>query len=259
MYVTGTDILVRRERGLWRRSVAPIEQGKWNGTDLKTASIELPQPQRARQRRNLHVYLGSALCQFMVTTLPQGLRNEHERLAAAKAQMMHRLGLNVEEWQFTLDDSAQAQGRIACSVRQALMAQLRSLSEAYKLTLVSVRPFASVVWNTLQMKASSTACSSLLVVEEDALTLFASASGTLESISTLMHGREIGLIDREVRRLALAVGAEERPVHLVLPAHLDSMAPAFASQALRGSDYLKNECYADFRDLLFRSTAEGNA
>jgi hypothetical protein len=207
-------------------------------------------------RRGLHVYLGSALCQIMVTTLPQGLRDSDEKHAAAGAQIAHQLGLHAAEWQFAVDGNPQPQGGIVCAVRRALIEQLHSFANAKGFSLVSVKPFASVAWNAFQVNASSSGCA-LLVVEDDAFTLFTTSSGNLDAISTLKHRRESELIDREMRRVVLVAGAGGRPAYLAMPAHLDAMAPASAAQALRSSDYLDGDRYADFRDLVFRSVVEG--
>jgi hypothetical protein len=256
LYLTGSTLFLRREHGLpWRRRVAPLGQAAWDGAELKPSSLaaaELapPAPGRAWYRRPLHIYLGSALCRFMVTALPQGLHDEAECQAAAAAQMRHHLGLDGG-WTVALDAGSQPARAVACAVRQELVGQLGRLADANKLVLASVRPFATMVWNAAQGGTDA-----LIVVEDDAFTLFASGAAGLDTVSTLAHRRERELIDRELRRVALSAGAGGSAVRLALPAHLDAMAPASAARALRMDARLGRERYADFRDLVFRAAVE---
>ncbi len=256
LYLTGSTLFLRREHGLpWRRRVATLGQAAWDGAALEPAILaaaELAPPAKgpAWRRRPLHVYLGSALCRFMVAKLPQGLRDEAERQAAAAAQMRHHLGLDGG-WTVALDAAAQPAGAVACAVRQELVGQLARLADANRLVLASVRPFATAVWNTARPGKDA-----LIVVEDDAFTLFASGAAGLDTINTLAHRREHELIDRELRRVALASGAGGSAVRLVLPPHLDAMAPASAARALGMDARPGREHYADFRDMVFRPAVE---
>jgi len=265
LYLSGGGATLRREHGLpWRRRVTPAGQGGWDGADLGAAALDLGPAGRRWGRRALHVHLGSALCRFMVAALPAGLRDDAERQAAAAAQMRLHLGLDGAAWVFALDAAGAppGPGTLVCTVHQAVMGQLRRLADTNGLALVSVRPFAATVWNLARSAILDTAASSapaasaaLIVVEDDAFTLFACGAGGLETVSTLGHRREPGLIDRELRRVALGAGS----VHLAMPAHLDAMAPAAAAGALARPACLEREYYADFRDLPFRAAREAAA
>jgi hypothetical protein len=262
LYLTAGTVLLRREHGLpWARRIAPTGQASWNGAVLDPAALaagglELAASGRRWRPCPLHVYLGSALCRFMVATLPQGLRDDAERQAAAAAQMRHHLGLDGAEWSFALDAAAQPSSTVVCAVRQDLIGQLRRLAAAHRLVLASVRPFATGIWNASQ----SSGAEALIVVEDDAFTLFAPGTTGLEAVNTLAHRREHELIDRELRRVALARGAGgSGAVRLALPAHLDAMAPASARRALGRSGHLDREHHADFRDLVFRPALEDAA
>jgi hypothetical protein len=261
LYLTGSACRLRREQGLaWRRRVTPAGEGEWDGALLDGDGLELAAPGRRWRRRTLHVHLGSALCRFMVAALPQGLRDDTERQAAAAAQMRHQLGLDGAEWTCALDAAAHdrsAPGTIVCAVRLAVMVQLRRLADVNRLALVSVRPFATTVWNAA--RAGTTDAATLIVVEDDAFTLFVAGSAGLETVSTMGHRRESELIERELRRVALAAGAQGGAVHLAMPAHLDAMAPASAVRGLTRQAHLDREHYADFRDLLFRQAPEDAA
>jgi hypothetical protein len=251
MYLAGSGVLLRRQAGILRRTLAPAGQGSWDGRDLAGMTLEWPTAARSWPRRPLNVYVGSALCKFLVVALPAELRNDAERRAAGGAQMCHQLGLSSAEWVFALDTGEAREQTIVCGIPRALIAQLQAFAAARKLTLTSIRPFVSAVWNACWTHADSDDSKSgdLIVVENDAFTVFASTMGKLRTIGTLVHRGEEGLIDREVRRIVLAAGMDAASIRIALPNHLEFMAPASSTYYLRGEGNCHHALYRDFRDL----------
>ncbi|CDG81984.1 hypothetical protein [Janthinobacterium agaricidamnosum] len=256
LYLSGTRVMARRESGLpWRRRIEPL--GEWDWDMSRPASLTLDALQLNHKRRvQLQVHAGSALCKFMTLDLPAGLRDAQEQRAAAQAHMQQELGLNGADWSFTVDAATAPLKSVACALRRAVLAHLQLLSERHGLRLVSFAPYVTGVWNLFQ-SAHADATLALLALEHDAFTLCMARAGQLESISTLGHRCEPGLIEREVRRLALALGTEDRAgIFLAVPDSLSAMLPAPAGAILTDTAYLKKELYADFSDLLFGHAKE---
>lgn len=209
-------------------------------------------------RFNLHIYIGSALSKFMAVSLPPSLKNEKEQQLAAQAQMVNQLGLNPSEWQFSMDLVRQPDKSVVCAIRRNVIERIRMLADENDLRLVSLKPYVVGVWNAMDAyrQGASESRSALMAVESDAFTLLVNRFGKVESASTLLHHCEGGLIDREIRRLGFSLDAgEEQSIHLAVTDELLNLAQANTGKILSKNAFLKNEIYADFRDLLFASEA----
>jgi hypothetical protein len=123
--------------------------------------------------------------------------------------------------------------------------------------LLSLRPFVAGAWNALQLSpALAPDAGVLMLVEQDAFTIFTQNEGVIEAVSALAHRREADLVNREVRRMAYALGDDaQRRIRLALVPGLAPLAHLHADKIVRRDDYLKQALYADFRDLLFPAPA----
>ncbi|HYD82135.1 MAG TPA: hypothetical protein VEC06_20205 [Paucimonas sp.] len=257
LYVTGRRVLARRKSGVlrWQR-VEPA--GEWAWDTANPASLRFGEPDAAGKgrRTDLHVYVGSALSKFLVLDLPAGLRDRDESRAAAQAQIQHQLGLHGADWVFALDLAPAPAKSVVCAVPRDFMERIRELARERNLRLVSLRPYVSGVWNAFRQDDAS-AHPVLMAVEEDAFTLLVARQGVLQSMSSLRHGRESDLIEREIKRVELSVGADaRRHIRLALPPDLLAMAGTNADKLLRQADGTKSGLHADFRDLLFAAAVD---
>jgi hypothetical protein len=107
LYIMGNRALLRRRKGLFGRGTCEdIGQWTWVGAfessfDFEAVSANL------KKRQTLNVYVGSCFCKFLVADLPEGVTDK-EAPSVAAAQMAHKLGLNLAEWEFTAKSQARA-------------------------------------------------------------------------------------------------------------------------------------------------------
>jgi hypothetical protein len=257
LYLTASEVFFRRESGLlWWKKIEHLGQGKWSATssisqifnDLKLDN---------KYRKNLHVYVGSSLCKFMVVDLPPNLHKEQEQQLMLQAHMQHQLGLNGSEWNFTFDRVRQPQKAIVCAVRRNIMAQLDNFTLEKKLKLVSLKPYVAGIWNVFQQAQKHQEKLALIAVESDAFSVMISQSGILESMSTLSHNKEHNLVEREIKRLNVSLGGDDRQeIYLALNTGLSNITHSNGGKVLFADEYLKKTLYADFRELSFCANAE---
>lgn len=259
MYLDTSVVRIRQRAGApWRRSVTELYTGPVDDAGAAfgsgTSGAGLAGFRRWRPRRDLHLHLAGSHCRFMVVSLPASLRDDGERLAAAGAQMAHQLGLDGNEWTVALDGAGGSGKVIACALRRDTLALVQRLAQACGARLASARPFPITVWN-LCVNAARQASGSLVVVEDDAFTVFFAADGRVETITTLRHAQEPSLIDAELRRLALGCSAGTPAPRLVMPVRLGTMAPATAIRP-ETLDVPVTRLHTDFRDLVLRPGGE---
>ncbi len=254
LYIGGKQVIARRQSGYpWRRRTEPL--GAWDWDAAAPSSLTFDQLALPTKRRvNLHVYVGSALSRFMALALPAGLRDLGEQRAAAQAQMQQQLGLNPADWNFTLDPQRPPAKSVVCAVRRNVIERIEALSTQHGLRLMSLQPYVAGVWNAFQERKNAPE-SALIAIEEDAFTVFVASAGALESMSTLYHRRESGLVEREIKRLGMSAGGVEQEIGVALSNGLAGMAQTNPDRILLKAAYLKEAIYADFRDLLFASEA----
>ena len=139
-----------------------------------------------------------------------------------------------------------------------LFRSMRQLARERGMRLLSMQPFAACAWNALQsplapVNAPGVETGVLMLVEQDAFTIFTQNDGVIDAISALAHRCEADLVNREVRRMAYALGEDaQRRIRLALTADLAPLAHVHADKVVQRDDYLKRALYADFRDLLFQ-------
>lgn len=200
------------------------------------------------KRRELHVYLGSAICKFQITDLP-GTVKEKELQTVAAAQMAHRLGLNIAEWEFTCQADRRNNKIIICASRRAIVDRIKSLAKEKRLKLSSLKPFAAVVWNEVgKIVDIANPGMSLIVAENDALTTFTAKAGILQAMNSFYHRQEAELINREVKRLQLSATAEHS-VGIAVPAALRHIAASHLEKVLQKPQSASNRG-SDFTDML---------
>ncbi len=254
LYITGKEAYLRRQTGLpWRRRVEVVDQWHWDPAvpaSLLRASMGVKKWYRPR----LHVYVGSALCKFMAVALPLELHAIDELRAAGQAKMQHQLGLNAADWVFTLDSASPGGKAIVCAARRNVMDRVHELTAKTGLRLWSLKPYVVGIWNVAQKKvrAATPSATALIAIEEDAFTVWMTRAGILDAMNTLGHAREPELVSREMKRLAFILGDDANEnIGLALAPSLSSMMPPNAGKLLLRSAYVKENRYADFRDLLF--------
>jgi hypothetical protein len=251
LYLSGQEAMLRRESGFWQRKVEELARWRWN--QAEPASFDLPDlPEAGKGRAGLHVYPGSALCRLMVVPCPPRLRDQAERNAVAAAQMSSQLGLNVGDWCFTTSLDADQGKLFVCAMRQALLERLRETAARKRLKLRVVAPYAQAVWNALAASRDGDGkLRSLIVVEPDALAVFSAKGRLLQTMGTLFHRRESGLVEREVSRARLMSGEAEHEVGVALLAGVGDLVPAQGHADILSDELVGRRLYADFRDLAF--------
>ena len=258
VYLNASEVLVRRQTG-WGRWRRIEELGRWPWDAAVPASLHFDAlVLRPRRHATLCVYAGSALGKFMVIELPAGLHGAMEERAVAQAQMQLQLGLQPGLWDYALDRVPGAGKAVACALRADIGLRLRQLAGQRGMRLLSLRPYAACAWNAMQSplapaEAAGLEAGVLMLVEQDAFTIFTQNDGVIDAVSALAHRREADLVNREVRRLAYALGDDaQRRIRLALTADLAPLAHLHADKIVQRDDYLDSPLYADFRDLLFQ-------
>lgn len=255
VYLTAKQVRLRwKSRLPWQTALHDLPPQRWNADDLASLMLDLPST-TGKWRNGLNVHLGSALCRFMIVDVPPSVTAPEERLAIARAQLTHRMGLDVSQWEVTLNTAGQGTSMLACAMRSNLSNRLRQMADANSLRLDSVKPFVASVWNSIDAKFDDTkdVPTALLAVEEDAFTVFQARGGHCSSVHTMTHSGEPDLVEREMKRLGLVWGGGV----------LDGMRLAvlsgsnFSTRAdvvpVRHADFLAQARYPDFRELLFQS------
>lgn len=261
LFISEKGMLLRRQSGMlwWRRVEA---QGAWHCDAGHPASLQLARLMvKKKWRSHLHVYVSSGLCKFMAINLPSGLKNDEERRAAGQAQMQHQLGLSVAEWVCAVDVAAAHGKSVVCALRISLLDGIRALAVANNFQLVSVKPFVAGIWNEARaLGKSATGVAVLMVVENTAFTVMLARDGIVESINALTHDNEPDLVEREIRRVGLALGTDAADsIQLALLADTQAFTGIQASRILRRRGSTRHALYPDFRDLAFAATCEGTA
>lgn len=261
LYLNAGEVIVRRETGWWRwRHLEDVARWRWDAAAPATLNLDLLALRRHRHA-TLAVYAGSALGKFMILDLPAGLQGRQEEHAAAQAQMQHQLGLNPAQWELTVDHLPASGKAVACALRADISARIRQLARERGMRLQSLRPYAAIAWNTLQRRSQSagkpqSGSSALMLVEADAFTIFMAKKGVIEAINALGHRREADLVNREIRRMAYALGDDaHRRIRLAVVADLLPLAQLHADKIVRSDDD-RLLPHADFRDLLLQAPAQ---
>lgn len=261
VYLNASEVLVRRQTG-WGRWRRIEELARWQWDAAVPASLNFDAlALRRRRHATLAVHVGSALAKFMALELPAGLHGALEERAVAQAQLQLQLGLQPGLWEVSLDRAPRAGKAVACALRADIGMRIRQLARERGMRLLSLRPFVASAWNALQSPLSPAAAPGLeagvlMLVEHDAFTIFTQNDGVIEAVSALGHRREADLVNREVRRMAYALGEDaQRRIRLALGAGLAPLAHLHADKIVQRDDYLKQALYADFRDLLFQVPA----
>lgn len=253
LYLNGRRALCRRQSGLpWKRLLVELPEWSWNSQDPASLAFSLPDADK-RRRAPLHVYLGSALCKFMIVEIAEGVVDVRERGLIAEARMRRHLGLDPEEWRCTVDVGKKLGKAIVCAIHSDLMARIEALATLHGLKLVSLRPYASGLWNMLSGSAHnmSDTHTGLLAVEDDAFTVFLAQSGALISMNALMHNGEPDLVERELKRIGLSAGPQMREgIRLALSNEFARKTMFDRERMLDRQSNQAGILACDFRDLL---------
>lgn len=251
VYLTGSAVHARRRISLFRRRIDAA--GMWPWQAAMPASLDLRRLNPNNESPiTLHVHVGAALSKLMTLALPQDLHREEEVQRVAQAQMRDQLGLQPMEWEIAVD-APTAGMAVACAVRRNVMQAIRDAANGAGLKLRSVRPYAATIWNAVQEKSrTGQPMSALVVVESDAYSLLVEKDGKLVSASAMPHLGRFDLIERDLQRLALTHA--EITAESILVAAGDEGAAALrhgAHRRVRRTEFLNQDSYPDFRDLLF--------
>jgi hypothetical protein len=128
--------------------------------------------------------------------------------------------------------------------------RLHELARERQLQLVSVVPHVQSVWNCFLRNTALPA--TLLTLEDDGLTVMVAGLRQLELVTTFVHQRQAGLIERELQRLRLGAANQALGnIHLGGPVSLHAMAAGVPLALALRPRYLTRERYRDFRELGF--------
>jgi len=263
LYLTSSKALLRKESGLpWKRKIELVGESGWNASQPSSLALHGATGGK-RLRPTLCLYVGSALCKFMVLDLPPTLRNDRERRVAALAQMQHQLGLEAGAWEVSLDALEVGGKFLACAIPRALAERLRTLSKESGLRLVSVRPYFAAVWNAqvASLVANEAQTQALLAIESDAFTSLVAKDGKVVAISAMPHHSETGLVEREIKRLTFSMGAQAvASLRVVFAKEVQELSQAYADKRVCTGSDVSGLPYADFRELLSHDhTGQGAA
>jgi len=211
IYLNGTHAMVRRQSGLgWRKKIESVGEFEWNANDPSTLAIDTPTRCSKWLRRwsTMSFYVGSACCKFMAMDLPPEVKDEHELRAIAAAQVQYQLGLSVSDWCITLDITQPPGKSVACAIRRDLIDQIKQLVAKKKFRLISCQAYISSIWNEFEEQSNDNQPLALFALESDALTVVTAQGNNITLINTFLHGRSTTLIERELKRLRVALNTE---------------------------------------------------
>jgi len=258
LYLTAHEAYLRRTTGYFGRGrIEDVGQWEWNFLEPLSLNLDVVAQPMGSKSRSLHVYLGSALCNFVVGELPDNVRNR-ESSAVASAQMAHRLGLTHSEWEFTSQTARGGRKTFTCALRRDAAERIRFLAAAHRLRLVSMRPFAANLWNecTRTHGFASELDVALIAVEEDTFTTLVAKDRSLQSINRFFHRRESDVVTREVNRLQLSYGMDQK-IGVALSAKL---RPSLDHQGANVIQVYRSRTHRrrlDFGDLMFQDEEGG--
>lgn len=251
LYLTGRDAYLRNTRGFfWPRRIDEVGHWNWICSDPESLNFDVMSSSAGRRPRRLHVYMGSALCKFLVVEFPVGIKNEEYALVS-RSQMIHQLGLEISEWEFT-SQVVKADGKIiTCAVRKAVVERIRDLAKKKRMTLASVKPFVAQLWNDCAKAKPNEDISSfsLIAVEADAFTTVSAAEGVVQSINCFFHRGDCNLVSREGSRLQLANG-KDHAIRVALLTEYRSNIEHKREELIRNQEFWPNGRRPDFVDLL---------
>lgn len=254
LYITKTSIQARRQTGvLWKKRIEQV--GEWSISSLNAPPFAQLPVQKKWTR--VHVYLGSALCKFMSVVLPQDIRKPEERTAVARAKLMDKFGLVATDWEVCVDAPDVQRRSVACAMPTNLLASIRAYTSAKHLRLSSITPYVSHVWNVFEEMPCAKETSALLLLESDAFTVMQAQASQIEVIHSLQHQAEPAIIDRELKRIRVAIGSDHAPnIHIALPINSFYAAHLNTPQLTRKTKRQENTMlYPDFTDLCIAHSA----
>jgi hypothetical protein len=255
LYLNSVRCELRRRSGWpWKRTVEGLPPAIWQAHDPNT--LELMLPSGVRRGTALHVLLGAALCKFLVVDMPAEPIDPAERTVAAEARMRQQFALAPEDWNCTVDAGIGRGQATVCAVRAALLTRLRVLTAAHGLELVSVRPYASVLWDVVCAKQMDGGQTGLLAIEEDAFTVITAREARVVGLHSLQHNGATGVAERELRRIGLSAGPAMRAaMWLAIPPQVSVGADIDPARLLSVRELGDGAIEADFRDLLLAAEA----
>lgn len=259
LYLNGRQARFRRQSGFpWQRKLVELPLLEWSAQDMASLDFNALDIGKRRRAAPLHVCLGSALCKFMLVDMPSDAVDEHEQSLIAEARMRQHFGLHLGEWIYKAYVGKVRTQAVVCAVRADLVAHIRSQAGMHGLKLVSLQPYAAILWNLLveQFGGQDVQQAGLLAVEDDAFTLFLAKSDVVTSLNALIHNREVDLVERELRRVGLSAGMEMRDaVRLAVSNEFAGAAVFDRNRLLVRTEDRSNMLEHDFRDLLIGTVA----
>lgn len=258
LYLTGHEAYLRRTTEYFGRGpIDDVGQWEWNFSEPPSLNLDVVAQLPGSKRRSLHVYLGSALCNFVVGELPDSVR-DRESSAVASAQMAHGLGLTHSEWEFTSQTAGGGRKTFTCALRKNAAERIRFLAAAHRLKLVSMKPFVANLWNecTRIDSLGDESNLALVAIENDTFTTLIAKHGFIQSINRFFHRRESDVVTREVNRLQLSYGMDQK-IGVALPATLRPCVDHQQEYVIQGNGSQILQRRLDFVDLMFKNEEGG--
>lgn len=250
LYLSGSEAMLRVRGGWpWRPRIA--ELAAWRcapAADAVHPPCALPGTRWGRTA--LHVVVGAALCRLGVFDLPPGARGPAEIAAIGRARLVHDLDLDAAHWRLSCDHDRRHRKVVVCAVRAEVYAAVETFAAAHRLRLASLRPFAAVLANAVN-PAAPTGRRTLLAVEAGALSVIDWDDGAIASARSLLHDGRPQTLMRAVQRVALTGEHSAGELALLADRRVAWQVPGAAAWLDAGR--LRQERYADFRDLMFRA------
>ena len=251
LYVSGQRASLRIRQGMpWRARVSEIATWHWRPGQALEAVADLPAARWGRP--SLHVYAGAALCRMGAFDVPSGVRTVQDIAAVGRAKLVHDLGLDESRWRFHCDRAGN--GLVACALRADAFDAVTGFARDRRFNLVSIRPFAAVLFNAVQRRPGAPSAGTLLAAEADGFSVLQSDGGQIVFARSMLHDGQPGAVRREVSRLRMRENAPADDVLAILmQKDCQWENDGFADLVLSANSMLRHARYPDFRDLMFQS------
>lgn len=254
LYLSGRRAWLRRTHGMpWNKRVSDVATWDWGPGQSLGAVAGIPINRWTKS--SLSVYAGSALCRMGVFPAPAGVRKEGDLAAIGRAALQHERDLKENSWRFSVDHT---RGQIiACALRSEAFDAITTFANGSRLKLLSVRPFAAVLFNAFRRQHGGKFSGALLAVEADALSVIQTDGDRIVTARSMMHDGGSGVVRREVNRLRMrADGETDESLAILLETGCAWETKGLEDAVLSYSSAESSRHFADFRDLMFQGTMD---
>lgn len=145
----GADAVELTRRTRWRQRVVARHRAPYDGAGWQAALAALENALAAVRwpAADAEVVVSNQFVRFAQVPQPGRLRNESERLAAARHTLRHVFGQSAEQWNIALAETARGGSGIAAGIEREFMAGVVAKLKAASMKAVGIEPLMARAFN----------------------------------------------------------------------------------------------------------------